>query len=226
MTRARRAVLLLGLSLLLGGLAASDVSRRERALEQRLAPLVDVVVAADDLDARRALRLSDMAVRRLPAMYAPVGAASSPGEIAGRELGVAVPRGGPLGNAQITDPGAAAGAPVGHGERAVEVVGLGSPDLVTAGARVDVLVTHESESAATGGAELALENIEVLDSRAARSDDQDDPLKRVAATLRVTVRQAVYLASAQSFAREVRLLPRAAGDRGRTSGGRGEGRAR
>ena len=39
---------------------------------------------------------------------------------------------------------------------------------------------------------------------------------RVAATLRVSVAQAVYLAAAQSFAREVRLLPRAAGDRGRT----------
>ena len=39
--------------------------------------------------------------------------------------------------------------------------------------------------------------------------------KRVAATLRVSVRDAVYLAAAQSFAREVRLLPRAAGDRER-----------
>ena len=35
---------------------------------------------------------------------------------------------------------------------------------------------------------------------------------RVAASLRVTVRQAVYLAAAQAFAREIRLLPRAAGD--------------
>jgi pilus assembly protein CpaB len=34
----------------------------------------------------------------------------------------------------------------------------------------------------------------------------------VAATLRVTVRQAVYLAAAQAFAREIRLLARAPGD--------------
>ncbi len=34
----------------------------------------------------------------------------------------------------------------------------------------------------------------------------------MAASLRVTLRQAVYLAAAQSFARELRLLPRAAGD--------------
>ena len=38
----------------------------------------------------------------------------------------------------------------------------------------------------------------------------------MAATLRVSVRDAVYLAAAQSFAREIRLLPRAAGDRART----------
>jgi hypothetical protein len=30
------------------------------------------------------------------------------------------------------------------------------------------------------------------------------------------VRDAVFLAAAQSFAREIRLLPRAAGDRGRS----------
>ena len=35
----------------------------------------------------------------------------------------------------------------------------------------------------------------------------------VAATLRVSVRQAVYLAAAGSFAREIRLLARAPGDR-------------
>jgi pilus assembly protein CpaB len=38
----------------------------------------------------------------------------------------------------------------------------------------------------------------------------------VAATLRVSVRQAVYLAAAQAFARELRLLARAPGDRRRT----------
>jgi len=41
----------------------------------------------------------------------------------------------------------------------------------------------------------------------------------VAASLRVTLRQAVYLAAVQDFARELRLLPRAAGDRGRGAAG-------
>jgi pilus assembly protein CpaB len=37
--------------------------------------------------------------------------------------------------------------------------------------------------------------------------------------LRVTVKQAFYLVAAQAFAREVRLLPRAAGDDRRGSAG-------
>jgi pilus assembly protein CpaB len=35
----------------------------------------------------------------------------------------------------------------------------------------------------------------------------------------VTLRQAVYLSAAQSFARELRLLPRAAGDDAHVPGG-------
>ena len=46
MTRRRRGALLIGLALALGGLAASDVGRREAAVRAQLAPLVDVVVAA------------------------------------------------------------------------------------------------------------------------------------------------------------------------------------
>ena len=217
MTRARRAALLLGLALLLGGLAASDVARREAALERRLAPLIDVVVASEDLDAGRRLRPGDLAIRRLPARYAPIGAATVPEEMVDRRLAVPVPRGGPLGPTQVTDPTMPAGAPVGSGERAMELVALGSPDLVVAGARVDVLITRERDTAKPGGTELALEDVEVLSAApAAEPDAQGGPdIPRVAATLRVTARQAVYLAAAQAFAREVRLLPRATGDRRR-----------
>jgi pilus assembly protein CpaB len=114
-----------------------------------------------------------------------------------------------------TDP-AVAGPPVGRGERALEVVALGARSLVVPGARVDVLVTRDPDSAAAAGAELALEDVEVLAARAAPVAARDESGQRVAATLRVSVRDAVYLAAAQSFAREIRLLPRALGDRGRS----------
>jgi pilus assembly protein CpaB len=94
------------------------------------------------------------------------------------------------------------------------VIATGSPRLVTAGAHVDVLVTRERGSGAAGATTLALEDVEVLAARAARARDDAGP--QVAATLRVTVRQAVYLAAAGAFAREIRLLPRAPGDHRRT----------
>ena len=64
------------------------------------------------------------------------------------------------------------------------------------------------------GVALALEDVEVLAARPAPATEAGAP--QVAATLRVTVRQAVYLTAAAAFAREIRLLARAPGDRRRT----------
>jgi pilus assembly protein CpaB len=216
MSRRRRAIALLGLALLLGGLAASDVARREAAVRAQLGPPVEVLVARTDMAAGRDVKAADLAVRRVPARYAPIGAASVPETLIGRRLVAAVPRGGYLGAGQLETGPDVAGPPVRKGERAAEVVGLGAPGLVVPGARVDVLVTRDGEGGATAGTELALEDVEVLAARAAGPGARDDGGRRVAATLRVTVRDAVYLAAAQSFAREVRLLPRAAGDRERS----------
>ena len=215
MSRRRRAVVLLGLALLLGGLAASDVARRESALREQLGPVLQVVVASGDLAAGRRLTAGDLALRRVPRRYAPVGAAGLPAELIGQRLVAPVPRGGYLGTAQLEIDAGVSGPPVRKGERAAEIVGLGAPDLIVPGARVDVLVTRDGEPGAAAGTQLALEDVEVLAARRA-PDTADDGADRVAATLRVSVEQAVYLAAAQSFAREVRLLPRAVGDRGRT----------
>jgi pilus assembly protein CpaB len=213
-SRRRRAIVLLGLALVLGGLAASDVARREAAMRAQLGPVMEVVVARADLPAGRPVAAGDLALRRVPARYAPVGAATLPETLIGRRLAAPVPRGGYVGAGQFAGEDVAS-PPVRKGERAAEVVGLGAPDLVVAGARVDVLVTRDDEDG-TAATELALEDVEVLSARPAGPGARDDGGKRVAATLRVTVRDAVYLAAAQSFAREVRLLPRAAGDRDRS----------
>jgi pilus assembly protein CpaB len=203
-SRRRRAAVLLGLALVLGGLAASDVARREAAVRAQLGPAIEVVVARTDIAAGRRVEAGDLALRSMPARYIPAGAATVPETLIGQRLAAPVPRGGQLGAALIaTEPGVV-GPPVRKGERAAEVVALGARALVVPGARVDVLVTRE------GGAELALEDVEVLAARPAGA--RDEAGERVAATLRVSVRDAVYLAAAQSFARELRLLPRAAGD--------------
>lgn len=207
MSRRRRAALLLGLALVLGALAASDVGRREAALRAQVGPAVDVLVARRPLPVGRRIASADLAVRRMPARYAPGGGAAVPELLLGRKPAVAVPAGAPVGEYLLATT-AAAGPAVRRGERAIEVVAAGSPALVVAGSRVDVLITRERGAGAGGSTQLALEDVEVLAARSAR----DDSGPKVAATLRVTVRQAVYLAAAGAFAREIRLLPRAPGD--------------
>ena len=85
-------------------------------------------------------------------------------------------------------------------------------------ARVDVLVTRDERPGAPGRTVLALEDVEVL-AVASAPAGRPTGRRRVAASLRVTLRQAVYLAAAQAFARELRLLPRAPGDRARGRAG-------
>src|SRR4051812_39210276 len=213
MSRRRRAALLLGLALVLGALAASDVSRREAALRAQIRSPVAVLVARHPLAAGRRLAAADLAVRRVPERFAPAGSAPVPELVLGRRLAVAVPAGAPVGEHLLTT-AAGEGPAVRRGERAAEVLATGSPRLVTAGAHVDVLVTRDRGAGAAGTTTLAREDVEVLAARGARGRDDAGP--QVAATLRVTVRQAVYLAAAGAFAREIRLLPRAPGDHRRT----------
>jgi pilus assembly protein CpaB len=87
--------------------------------------------------------------------------------------------------------------------------------LARPGSLVDVLVTSNARTY------VALQRIELLDLRSGDGTDSsrgsESPLPGAVATLRVSLRQAVLLVAAQNFARELRLVPRAAGDRGRIS---------
>jgi pilus assembly protein CpaB len=207
-TRRRRAALLLGLALALGTLAATDVARRERALREQVGPAVEVLVASGPLAAGRRLASGDLAVRRVPERFASGGVAV-PELLVGRRLAVDVPAGAQL-DTHLLETAVAAGPLIRRGERAAELVARASPELVVAGVRVDVVVTRERLT------ELALEDVEVLAARPVPAEARDGPGPQVAATLRVTVRQAVYLAAAASYAGEIRLLVRAPGDRRRT----------
>jgi pilus assembly protein CpaB len=214
MTRRRRAAVLLGLALVLGTLSATHMARREQALEAQLGPVVEVVVARRDLPAGRALELSDLGVRSLPARYAPSGGPVFAAALAGHKLAVPVVAGAPVTAELLVRRPQTPESAIERGQRAVDVLATGSPQAVTAGSHVDVLVTTERRDRTRGATRIALENVEVLSARAAVEVEADAKgAPRVSATLRVTAAQAVYLAAAQSFAREVRLLARAPGDR-------------
>jgi pilus assembly protein CpaB len=208
MTRRRRAAVLLGLAFLLGGLAASDVAGREAALRRAIGPTVPVVVARTAVAAGTPLAARHLAIRRVPARYAPAVAYATPASLVGTRAAVALSPGEDVLPSAIDDGTTSSGAPVRPGERVADLVAHGPAQLIRAGSRVDVLVTRDRGDG-TGATSVALEDAEVLAARAAPEDAQE----RVAVALRVTVRQAVFLAAAQSFARELRLLPRASGDR-------------
>jgi pilus assembly protein CpaB len=209
----RRAAVLLGLALLLGGLAASDVAGREAALRRAIGPTVPVVVVRSRLAAGDAFDVRHLAIRHVPARFAPALAYRSASALAGTRTAVVLEAGEDVGPSAVDDGTRAAGAPVRAGERVAELVARGSVELIRAGSRVDVLVTRERGDG-SGVTAVALEDAEVLAARAVSGDDDGGAAgDRVAVSLRVTVRQAVYLAAAQSFARDLRLLPRASGDR-------------
>lgn len=214
MTRRRRALLMLALALLCGWLAASDVRSREHRLRAGLGPLADVLVARADVRAGARLAARELALRRVPARFVPPDALASTSDAAGLRAAVAIPRGAYVTASALGSPdgaAAAAGATgLAPGERALDMLvsNTSAVELGGPGGRVDVLVTT-GRGGGPGRTRLALEDVQLLAARPAADSDTG----KLIATLRVTVRQAVYLTAAQNFAQEVRLLPRPAGDR-------------
>jgi len=203
----RRATILLSLALACGGLAASQVRSRTSAVEREVGPLVPIVVARQDIAPGAKIDPSKLVVREVPQRFVPPDTLASPAEAAGGRAQTGVPAGGYITQGAL-DGRAGAGRDPGAlrpGERALELTVAGGQALAGAGpgARVDVLVTTEHRSF------LALEDAELLGIRPGPDSDSG---ARSLATLRVSLRQAVYLTAAQTFAREIRLLPRAAGE--------------
>jgi pilus assembly protein CpaB len=230
--RRRRGLLLLSVALASGGLATSQVHERERRAEERIGPTVEVLVAARDLAAGSRVAGGAIALRRVPTRFAPPDALTSAGDVAGARVAVPVGAGSYLSAGLFEGTGGGADEDgIRRGERAVtvEVAGGIAAAGLASGARVDVLVSTEP-STGGGRTQLALAGAELLrvgeptrggypDSDAADASTGPTAL----ATLRVTLRQAIYLAAADNFAREIRLLPRPPGDRSRAGGAVSQG---
>jgi pilus assembly protein CpaB len=207
----RRAVVLLALAAVLGLLAASDVSRREAALRRRLGPDVAVVVARTSLPAGAPLSPARLAVRRVPARYAPARAFRRAAQVLGLRATVAIPAGADLQPELVGIGGAAAAAAapaMAPGERAVQIVAAGSTRDVHPGSRVDIVITRDVAGATGAGRATTIDDVEVLTVAAASSDD---PGPHVSVELRVGHDEGVELAAAQDFARDIRLLVRPPG---------------
>ncbi|HEY6779898.1 MAG TPA: Flp pilus assembly protein CpaB [Thermoleophilaceae bacterium] len=218
----RRGLLLLALALASGGLAASQVHQRVSSVEARVGPLVPVLVAARDLASDTPLEPGVTATRQVPARYVPPDALGPGAAGASGRTVVAVPSGTVLTASLLGEVGGSGGGlGLQPGERALELTAAGGEALAAAapGSHVDVLVSREA--GAGGSTFMALENVELLGLRTGAGAIDPDASTDAATgdsivTLRVSARQAVYLTAAQNFGREVRLLPRPAGDRRRS----------
>ena len=209
--RRRRGVLLLLVAALAGSMAAARVREQERALRAEVGPLVPVVVARAAIPERTRFDprvvAGLLAVARVPARFLPPAAIRDPLDAVGSVSAIRLPRGAYVTSGALrhaSDPRAA----LRRGERAIDVEVSGGVRLAAVGgpgARVDVVVTTEPRAGAPR-AFVAADGAELLALR--RGDGG-----RAIATLRVPVKQAVFLTAATSFGRDARLLIRPPGDR-------------
>jgi len=208
--RRRRGVLLLLVAVLAGSMAAQRVRREERAIQSQVGRPVPVVVARAAIAAHTRFgpdEVANLAVARIPARFVPPGAIRDPLRAVGATTAIDLPRGGYLTRAVLAparDPRTLLRA----GERAIDVEVSGGARLAALGgrgARVDVVVTTEPRDGAPR-AFVAADGAELLSLR--RGDNG-----QAIATLRVPVKQAVFLTAATSFGRDARLLVRSPGDR-------------
>lgn len=208
-TRRRRGLLLLLLAAACGSMAASDVRGRERAIRSQVGPLTPVVVSSRSMPARMHIGVREagtaFVVARIPARFVPPGALRSPRAAVGATLAAGLPRG-----AYVTRSAFAADRRLAlrPGDRAIDVEVSGGARLAALGgpgARVDVVVTTEPRD----GAPRAFVAADAAELLALRRGTNGTAI----ATLRVPVRQAVFLTAATSFGRDARLLVRSPGDR-------------
>jgi Flp pilus assembly protein CpaB len=169
------------------------------------------VVARAAIPARTKLGPGDIAARlavtRIPSRFVPPGAVRDPLGAVGATAAIDIPRGSYLTKSALAPPRDPRTA-LRPGERAIDVEVSGGARLAALGgpgARVDVVVTSEPRNGSPR-AFVAADGAELL---ALRRGDSGHAV----ATLRVPVRQAVFLTAATSFGRDARLLVRSPGDR-------------
>jgi len=209
------------------------VSRRARAIAFGVAALVaaiaagaiadgygalrPVVVASAHLPAGKALGPSaaeaDLEVRQVPTRFVPAGALRDPAEAIGLAPAAAIPSGAYLLAAQLRPPRSDRPGPaLAADRRPVQIAVSGAEALAVDGAdpvgsRVDVVVTTEPGDGGIGRTYVAASGVPLL---ALGAGPEGDVAGAAEATLGLTRQQALRLIAAESFARQVTVMPEGA----------------
>jgi len=213
-SRRARALGFLGAALACALLAALIASSYRSRVEAGYGALRPVVVATTGLRAGVPIGPAEakrsLAVRRVPARFAPASAIRHPTDALGRAPTGPVPAGAYLLGVQLVvpEPEHAPAPGVGRGRRPVSVgvtgagallVGGGSPE----GARVDVIVSQPSGLGNRARTWVAAAGVRLL-----TLEGPGGPGEGWTATLALTRPQALELISADASGRQIRLLPR------------------
>ncbi len=223
MSRRLRAIAFGSAALACAGLAAAVAGGYRDDLDAQLGPLRPVVVARGTIPARRPLGPGDvdrlLEVRRVPQRFVPGGALSTPKQAIGRAPAGPIPPGAYLLAAQLRAPdrrGRPSRPPLGRGRAPVQISVTGAVALAAgargpAGARVDVIVTTEAgPGGGQGRTYVAAENVKLLALTESGADSElpGPDTEKSTATLALTRSESLRLIQAESFARQVRLIPR------------------
>jgi Flp pilus assembly protein CpaB len=173
-----------------------------------------VVVASAQLRAGEALDPTateeDLEVRQVPGRFVPPGALRDPAEALGLAPAATVPSGAYLLAAQLRPPHSDAPGPsLSGGRRPVQIAVTGAEALAVGGADpvgslVDVVVTTEPRDGGAGHTYVAAADVPLLGLGAG---PEGDAAGAAEATLGLTRPQALRLIAAESFARQVTVMP-------------------
>jgi Flp pilus assembly protein CpaB len=212
-SRRLRAGAFLALALGAAALAATIANGYGSRVAGGYGALVPVVVVEAELAAGKPIGpariASALAVRRIPQRFVPAGALVAPGEALGLVPQATIPAGSYLLGPQLRIAKARKGPALLGGERrAVEISVSGADALLALGPlprseKVDVVVTAEPTGAGAGRTYVAAAAVPLL----ALGPGVDGPGGLSTATVGLTKRQALHLIGAQSFARQITLLP-------------------
>jgi Flp pilus assembly protein CpaB len=173
-----------------------------------------VVVASAQLPAGKALDPvaieADLEVRQVPIRFIPAGALREPAEAIGLAPSAAIPSGAYLLAAQLRPPRSARPGPaLAADRRPVQIAVTGAEALAVDGAdpvgsRVDVVITTEPGDGGAGRTYVAASGVPLLGLGAGPEGDAGGAAE---ATLGLTRQQALHLIAAESFARQVTVMP-------------------
>ncbi len=215
MSRRGRALAFLLAAVLAAATAAAIADGYGSRVARGYGALRPVLVAGAELPAGRAIGPSAAAtleVRRVPARFVPPGALESAAEAVGLAPAATIPAGAYLLGQQLRPPRprGAAGPRLGHGRRPVEIAVSGAAALTVSGAdpaggRVDLVVTAEPSGSGPGRTYVAASSVPLLDLGLGPEGEQAGGTAM--ATVGLTRPQALRLIAAESFARQVTILP-------------------